>query len=122
MLFNRLRADLTTISFFNGNNGNYLRSRDVINILKCKIAEPLSFSFLWLLNILKISPFEDFQLDTNLHFYSTLNFGVFTPQDIKVADRMSRMFVVCLCRAICGLALVHFLLLSRCASNKFDLT
>ena len=47
-----------------------LFSRDVINILKCKIADPWVFNFLWLLNILHTFPFECFQLDGKLCFYS----------------------------------------------------
>ena len=61
MLFNRLRADVTVISFF---------SRDVINILKRKIAEPLSFQLSLVIEHPKYISFEDFQPDTNLRFSS----------------------------------------------------
>ena len=49
---------------------NSLFSRDVMYISKCKIAEPLIFQFSLTVEHPNTFPFEDFQFDSNLLFYS----------------------------------------------------
>ena len=67
----------------------FLSSHEVINILKCKIAESLSFQLSLIIKHPKYTPFEGFQLSSNLRF-SSRAFGIsmFPNHRWKMVNRM----------------------------------